>query len=96
LTFLEKYARKKEKKGAKQAEIYIIAYYNTYGLRIRKQPILMCTLKLYVHICQRATLPPATFMINLGLSLVVNSEKGIMIKKLRTPNNDLDNWQTKL
>lgn len=28
----------------------------------------MCTLKLYVHICQRATLPPATFMINLNFS----------------------------
>lgn len=40
----------------------------------------MCTLKLYVHICQRATLPPATFMINLDSSLVKNSEKEIMTK----------------
>jgi len=44
-------------------------------LRIRKQPILMCTLKLYVHICQRATLPPATFMINLGFSNIVNRKE---------------------
>lgn len=71
-------AKKKREKKGKTSEDIVTRI--TSSEAFMKSPILVCTLKLYVHICQRATLPPATFMINLDLS-DKNSEQELIEEK---------------